>query len=68
MVFPFAIANSPKIVMPIKGISEVMIFDAIRVKDKYGVLPEQIIDYKALTGDASDNYPGVAGVGFVIGE
>lgn len=52
-----------KIVMPIKGISEVMIFDSARVKNKYGVLPEQIIDYKALTGDASDNYPGVAGVG-----
>lgn len=52
-----------KILMPVKGISQVMMFDRARVKLKYGVDPEQIIDYKALIGDASDNYPGVAGVG-----
>ncbi|MBI5359695.1 MAG: DNA polymerase I [Planctomycetes bacterium] len=33
------------------------------VKAKYGVLPEQMIDYFALTGDASDNIPGVLGIG-----
>jgi DNA polymerase I len=33
------------------------------VKAKFDVFPEQIIDYLALTGDASDNIPGVNGVG-----
>ena len=49
--------------MPIKGISEVKIHDEDSVREKYGVSPRQIIDLKALTGDASDNYPGVAGIG-----
>ncbi len=33
------------------------------VKDKLGVTPEQVVDYKALCGDASDNIPGVKGIG-----
>lgn len=37
--------------------------DVDGVKDKFGVWPEQIADYLALTGDAVDNIPGVAGVG-----
>ncbi|MBQ6154265.1 hypothetical protein IJI99_00090 [bacterium] len=34
-----------------------------RVKQKMQVAPEQIVDYKALAGDPSDNIPGVAGIG-----
>jgi len=34
-----------------------------KIKDKFGVFPEQIADYLALTGDAVDNIPGVPGVG-----
>jgi len=37
--------------------------DAAGVKEKFGVKPEQIIDFLALTGDTSDNIPGVPGVG-----
>ena len=33
------------------------------VKEYFGVRPDQIVDYKALVGDTSDNIPGVAGVG-----
>lgn len=33
------------------------------VKEKMGITPEQIVDYKSLAGDASDNIPGVKGVG-----
>lgn len=33
------------------------------VKDFLGVTPEQVVDYKALVGDPSDNYPGVPGIG-----
>jgi DNA polymerase I len=38
-------------------------YDAEGVKTKMGVTPEQIIDLKALMGDASDNIPGVRGIG-----
>ena len=37
--------------------------DAQSVKDKFLVLPENMIDYLALTGDRSDNIPGVQGIG-----
>lgn len=33
------------------------------VKEFLGVMPEQVVDYKALVGDPSDNYPGVPGIG-----
>ena len=38
-------------------------FEAEQVKEKMGVLPSQIIDFKALCGDKSDNIPGVKGIG-----
>jgi DNA polymerase-1 len=37
--------------------------DALGVQEKFGVLPSQIADYLALMGDASDNIPGLSGVG-----
>jgi len=43
----------------------VSIYDKQAVKAKYGLVPEQIIDLKALMGDSSDNVPGVKGVGQV---
>ncbi len=52
-----------KVLAPVKGISEVTIFDADKVREKYGISPSQFVDLKGLMGDASDNYPGVAGVG-----
>ncbi len=39
------------------------ILDIVGVKEKFGVLPEQMIDYLALVGDSSDNIPGVPKVG-----
>ncbi|MBD2440670.1 DNA polymerase I [Nostoc sp. FACHB-110] len=38
-------------------------FSTEEVKEKLGVLPNQIVDYKALCGDKSDNIPGVRGIG-----
>jgi DNA polymerase-1 len=38
-------------------------FDPEAVKEKMGILPEQVVDYKALCGDPSDNIPGVKGIG-----
>lgn len=52
-----------KLLMPITGISNMSFFDEKAVEAKYGVQPMQFIDYKALIGDSSDNYPGVAGIG-----
>lgn len=52
-----------KILMPLVGITKTALFDERRVEEKYGIKPSQFIDYKALVGDASDNYPGVTGIG-----
>lgn len=43
--------------------NELMEYDAQAVKEKRGVYPNQIIDLLSLMGDASDNIPGVKGVG-----
>jgi DNA polymerase-1 len=48
---------------PIVGITKMTLFDEAKVKEKYGLSPLQFIDYKALVGDNSDNYPGVSGIG-----
>ncbi|SFE49463.1 DNA polymerase I [Paenibacillus catalpae] len=46
-----------------KGISEVEQFSPAAIDEKYGLKPMQIIDLKGLMGDASDNIPGIPGVG-----
>lgn len=43
--------------------SESKLYDIAGVTDRMGVTPAQIIDFKAIQGDASDNIPGVAGIG-----
>ncbi len=48
---------------PIIGMTKMTLFDEVKVREKYGLEPWQIVDYKALVGDASDNYPGVTGIG-----
>lgn len=52
-----------KLYMPLKGLSDGQIIDREKVKERLGVWPEQVIDYKALVGDSSDNYPGITGIG-----
>jgi len=52
-----------KVYAPGRGFAEPEIFDEKKVKVFLGITPKQIIDYKALIGDASDNYPGVSGIG-----
>lgn len=46
-----------------KGVSDTTIYDESGVIEKYGLAPNQLIDYKALVGDPSDNIKGVPGVG-----
>jgi len=57
------VGEKVKVYAPERGFSQGEFFDRQKVKEILGVWPEQIIDYKALVGDASDNYPGVPGVG-----
>ncbi|NLO89512.1 MAG: DNA polymerase I [Clostridia bacterium] len=56
---------SPKttVMLTRRGISQMETFDLERVKEKYNLNPEQLVDVKALMGDASDNIPGVPGIG-----
>jgi DNA polymerase-1 len=46
-----------------KGMSDIARMDEAALKDEYGLKPYQIIDYKGLAGDKSDNIKGVEGVG-----
>ena len=46
-----------------RGLTDSMIYDAKAVRERYGLEPDQMIDFKALRGDPSDNIPGVKGIG-----
>jgi DNA polymerase-1 len=46
-----------------KGVSDTTIYNEQAVIEKYGITPKQMVDYKALVGDTSDNIKGVPGVG-----
>jgi len=46
-----------------KGIKDAVIYDEAKVIERFGVKPLQMNDFKALTGDNSDNIPGVPGIG-----
>ncbi len=46
-----------------KGVRDTAIYDVKAVKDRYGLEPGQMNDFKGLKGDSSDNIPGVPGVG-----
>jgi len=49
--------------IPITGITKFTLFTPEKVVEKFGIKPSQVIDYKALVGDASDGYPGITGIG-----
>ena len=46
-----------------RGISDTVVYDVDAVRERFGFDPPLVVDYKALQGDASDNIPGVPGVG-----
>jgi len=46
-----------------KGVTDIEKYTPEHIKEKYGLSPEQIVDMKGLMGDASDNIPGVPGIG-----
>jgi len=46
-----------------RGITDMDLYDEDLVKEKMGITPGQVVDYKGLVGDSSDNIPGVPGIG-----
>jgi len=58
------IDDNTKVFTPHKGLSETILYDEKLIEEKFeGLKPNQLIDYKALRGDPSDNIPGVRGIG-----
>lgn len=55
--------NTVEVYLLKKGMSDFELFTETHVKEKFGFSPVQMIDYKSLRGDASDNIPGVKGIG-----
>lgn len=49
------------VIMPSKG--EIVNYDSKKVYERMGIYPEQVVDFKALAGDTSDNIPGIKGIG-----
>src|SRR5258705_429672 len=45
------------------GVENTILYDPARIRERYDLVPGQMIDYKALKGDPTDNIPGVPGVG-----
>ena len=62
LVSPYVKVLYPK---PGKSFSDTMLYDEEAVKNKYGVAPKHIADFKGLIGDPSDNIPGISGIGKV---
>ncbi|MDP2860180.1 MAG: 5'-3' exonuclease H3TH domain-containing protein, partial [bacterium] len=57
------IDNNIRVYTMKKGLSDTMIYGEKEVEKRYGLKVSQMIDYKALRGDPSDNIPGVRGIG-----
>jgi len=57
------INDKVEVLLTKKGISQMERYDLSRLEEEYGLEPHQVIDFKALKGDASDNIPGVPGIG-----
>ena len=50
-----------RVMTPGRSFSDPVTYDEDRIRERYGLEPKQLIDYKALVGDSSDNIPGVRG-------
>jgi len=57
------IDKNTKVSLLKKGIKETFLYDIERIKEDYNLKPKELIDYKSLRGDNSDNIPGVPGIG-----
>src|SRR5438270_4315110 len=57
------VTDSVDALVPRRGITDTTVYGPDQVRQRYNLEPLQLIDYKALRGDTSDNIPGVPGVG-----
>jgi DNA polymerase-1 len=57
------VSDSVEALVPRRGITDTFMYGPDQVRQRYGFEPKQLIDFKALRGDTSDNIPGVPGVG-----
>src|SRR5437763_1012709 len=57
------VTESVEALVPRRGITDTFVYGPEQVRQRYGFEPAQLIDFKALRGDTSDNIPGVPGVG-----
>src|SRR5215472_6291758 len=57
------VSDSVTVLAPRSGVRDLVRVGPEQVVERLGVLPEQVPDYKALAGDASDNIPGAKGIG-----
>ncbi len=57
------VGGSVTVETPQKGTQETKQYDESEVLKRFGIYPQQLIDYKGLVGDVSDNIPGVPGIG-----
>lgn len=58
------VSETVKVYTMRKGIKDTVLYGIKEVKERYdGLLPSQVVDYKALRGDLSDNIPGITGIG-----
>jgi DNA polymerase-1 len=55
--------NKTILLQPVKGVTQLKKIDKKTIEDHYGITPQQVIDFIALTGDPSDNIPGLPGIG-----
>ncbi|HEX4745185.1 MAG TPA: DNA polymerase I [Candidatus Limnocylindria bacterium] len=46
-----------------QGFQNTVVYDEAKIAERFGLRPDQMVDYKALKGDPTDNIPGVPGVG-----
>jgi DNA polymerase-1 len=52
-----------RVMVTSRGITETVVYDEARVRERFGFTPAQLTDYKSLRGDPSDNIPGIPGIG-----
>jgi 5'-3' exonuclease len=56
-------ATQVRVLYTARGVGQLEILDDAAIVSKYGVLPEQYVDFAVMRGDSSDGLPGVAGIG-----
>ncbi len=58
------VSDRTKLMVSLRGgIANTVTYDLARIDDRWGLRPDQMLDYKALKGDPTDNIPGIPGVG-----